>query len=228
MHQIGSRRLALTRMVGTGQAPQGYHKGQVFDVDDLDEGTVEDLERKGWATRVAPADDPGRDKVSIANAMVRGDSLLDPHDRAIAEEIGDHDTALAIIHGEDPDATPESYEEEANKGRERNALGMKLSDDEIAMGAALQRETANLVAGGNRFGNAPEGGKAQNEQRQSSGQGSAQEGGSGQSSSSDAPDATPSAEAYAKEKGIDLSTVKGSGQDGRITKEDVEKAESGS
>lgn len=40
--------------------------------------------------------------------------------------------------------------------------------------------------------------------------------------------ASPSARKLAEEKGVDLSTVKGSGKDGRITKEDVVNAPSGS
>lgn len=39
-----------------------------------------------------------------------------------------------------------------------------------------------------------------------------------------APEATEAAQELAAEKGIDLSTIKGTGQDGRITKTDVEKA----
>jgi hypothetical protein len=141
----------MTRMVGTGKAPQGYLEGQIFDVRDGDEGTADDLERKGWATRLAPKDDPGRDKVSIANAMVRGDLLNDPHDRAIADEIGSHENALAIVHGEDPNATPADYEAEAAIGRSRNALGGPLSEGEAAV---LDSEVARTLNAG-QFGGAP-------------------------------------------------------------------------
>lgn len=40
----------------------------------------------------------------------------------------------------------------------------------------------------------------------------------------DGPDATDGAEALAKQEGVNLSTVKGTGQGGRITKADVERA----
>lgn len=45
-----------------------------------------------------------------------------------------------------------------------------------------------------------------------------------QSTPSDEPDATASAQALAKEKGVDLSVVTGTGKDGRITQPDVQKA----
>lgn len=131
----------MTRMVGTGNAPQGYGEGQVFDVADQDYGTVEDLERKGWAKRVDPADDPGRTKVQIANSMVRGDLLGHPDDAAVADEIGTHDDALAIVHLEDANATPADYEEEAEEGRKRNALGMPYTDAERRV---LERDSEHV------------------------------------------------------------------------------------
>lgn len=45
-----------------------------------------------------------------------------------------------------------------------------------------------------------------------------------ESSSAAGPDATDSARALADERGVDLTTLKGSGKDGRITKDDVEAA----
>jgi hypothetical protein len=106
----------MTRMVGTGKAPQGYMKDQVFDVPEHDQGTVEDLERKGWAKRLDPRDDVGHSKVSVANAVVRGDMISHPVDKEIADEIGGHDAALAIVHTSDPDATSSGYEQEAEAG----------------------------------------------------------------------------------------------------------------
>lgn len=107
----------MTRMVGTGKAPQGYMEGQVFDVPEHDQGTVEDLERKGWAKRLDPRDDVGHSKVGVANAMVRGDMLSHPVDQEIAAEIGGHDAALPIVHSGDPDAGPGDYDAEVAAGQ---------------------------------------------------------------------------------------------------------------
>lgn len=107
----------MTRMRGTGKAPQGYMKDQIFDVPEHDQGTVEDLERRGWAERVDPRDDPGHSKIGVANAMVRGDMLSHPVDAEIAAEIGGHDAALPMVHLEDTDATAADYEAEAAAGK---------------------------------------------------------------------------------------------------------------
>lgn len=118
----------MTRMVGTGKAPQGYMEGQMFDVPEHDQGTVEDLERKGWAKRVDPRDDIGHSKVSVANAMVRGDMLSHPVDAEIAEEIGGHDAALPIVHSGDPDAGPGDYDSEVAAGK-RDFYGDPVEGD---------------------------------------------------------------------------------------------------
>lgn len=117
----------MTRMVGTGKAPQGYMKDQVFDVPEHDQGTVDDLERKGWAKRLDPRDDVGHSKVGVANAMVRGDMLSHPVDAEIAAEIGGHDAALPIVHTSDPDASTSDYEAEAAAGK-RDWEGNPLDD----------------------------------------------------------------------------------------------------
>jgi hypothetical protein len=107
----------MTRMVGTGNAPQGYAEGQMFDVPEHDQGTVEDLERRGWATRVDPRDDIGHSKVGVAAAIVRGDMLSDPVDAEIAAEIGSVEAALPIVHSGDPDATTGDYDAEVAAGK---------------------------------------------------------------------------------------------------------------
>ena len=143
----------MTRMVGTGQAPQGYHEGQVFDVPDVDEGTVEDLERKGWAKRLDPKQDIGHDKVSVANAMVRGDSVNDPVDREVAREIGSHDAALAIVHTQDPDGTQEDYDAEVADAGGRDALGRPLGEGEKGV---LASDVSRAASGGQDWtGEAP-------------------------------------------------------------------------
>lgn len=134
----------MTRMVGTGKAPQGYLENQVFDVADSDHGTVDDLERKGWAKLLDPADDPGRTKVQIANSIVRGDALLHPDDADVAEEIGGHDEALAIVHLEDETATPKDYEADADEGRKRDALGQPYSSGQIKV---LERDAHRAQQG---------------------------------------------------------------------------------
>jgi len=118
----------MTRMVGTGKAPQGYMKDQMFDVPEHDQGTVEDLERKGWAKRVDPRDDVGHSVVGVANALVRGDMLSHPVDAAIAEEIGGHDAALPIVHSGDPDAGPGDYDAEVAAGK-RDFYGDAIEGD---------------------------------------------------------------------------------------------------
>lgn len=135
------------RMVGTGKAPHGYMKDQIFDVAEEDEGTVEDLERRGWAKRVDPKDDPGREKVSVANAMVRNDLILDPYDREVAREIGTHAEALAIVHLQDPDATPADYDEEVRAARGRDPLGRPLAEPELRV-LEEDAERARKAAGG--------------------------------------------------------------------------------
>lgn len=117
----------MTRMVGTGKAPHGYMEGQVFDVPEHDQGTVDDLERKGWAKRLDPRDDVGHSKVGVANALVRGDMLSHPVDREIADEIGGHDAALPIVHSGDPDASVGDYEAEVEAGK-RDWEGTPLAE----------------------------------------------------------------------------------------------------
>lgn len=107
----------MTRMRGTGKAPQGYMKDQIFDVPEHDQGTVEDLERRGWAERIDPREDPGHAKIGVANALVRGDMLSHPVDAEIAKEIGGHDAALPMVHLGDPEATVGDYEAEAAEGQ---------------------------------------------------------------------------------------------------------------
>ena len=138
----------MTRMIGTGKAPQGYKEGQVFDVSESDQGTVDDLERRGWARKLEPSEDPGRTVVQVANAIARNDLITDPNDRAVAREIGSHDAALAIVHTEDPEATPEDYEAEAEEGRKRDALGAPLDEASIAM----LEEDAERARSGGQFG----------------------------------------------------------------------------
>lgn len=208
------------RMIGTGQAPQGYKEGQIFDVADHDLGTIEDLERKGWARRLDPREDPGRDKVSIANAMVRGDDLSDPHDAEIAAEIGSHDKALAIVHGEDPDATPADYEAEAKLGQSRNAIGQPLTEGEQRI---HEIRRARVATSGRTF-------NPDDEDRVDTLEAFDRHGSNVPKAGSDGSDvdATDSAREYARDKGINLADVSGSGADGKVTKADVEKHEQGS
>lgn len=94
----------MARLVGTGKDPNGqYGEGVLFDVP-RDEPHYAELVENGWATPVAPADDPARGTVDVAQAVVRGDALLHPSERAIADHIGDR--AHAIVQTQDPDAAP--------------------------------------------------------------------------------------------------------------------------
>ena len=116
------------RLVGTGKAPQGYMEGQIFDV--ATQSEADELVARGWAAHVDPYDDPARTVVSVANAMVRGDSLTDPYDRAIAIEIGTHDKALAIVHAEDPNADEDYYRQIVERASNYDAVGEPISQEQ--------------------------------------------------------------------------------------------------
>jgi hypothetical protein len=97
------RRVKMARLVGTGTDPR-FPAGQPVDVPAYDP-FYDDIVEKGWATELAPEDDPARTTEQIANAMVRGDPLTSPVEQAIAEEIGEN--ALAVVHTGDETATKE-------------------------------------------------------------------------------------------------------------------------
>jgi len=138
------------RLVGTGKAPQGYMEGQVFDVGTQAE--ADELVARGWAVVQDPADDAARTVVQIANAMVRGDSLTDPYDRAVAIEIGSHDNALAIVHAEDGSATPADYLAIVERASNYDAVGEPISqgqkDVQLSEAARYASQGQNWDPGG--------------------------------------------------------------------------------
>jgi hypothetical protein len=93
----------MARFKGTGKAPGGQlAEGSIVDIPD-DSDRAQEVVEKGWATKVEGADDPGRDRISVAQAIVRNDPISHPEDIKVAQEIGAD--AHAIVHLQDPDAT---------------------------------------------------------------------------------------------------------------------------
>lgn len=88
------------RMIGTGKDPLArYPKGVLYDIPDSDEATIADHIARGWGR---PDDEPSRTDVQIANAIIRGDPLLNKNERKIAQRIKDRTHAIA--HTSDPSA----------------------------------------------------------------------------------------------------------------------------
>jgi len=80
----------VARLIATGTAPKEEclaTAGKVFDVPAFAEA-YDTLLARGWAVPYPEGTDPGVDVVQVANAMVRGDSLLTPAEQAIAAAIG--------------------------------------------------------------------------------------------------------------------------------------------
>ena len=76
----------MARYTGTGRDPLGrYPEGQVVDAD---AESVEALVERGYVTPLQDRDDPARTEWQLANAVLRGDLLTDPTDRALAAEHG--------------------------------------------------------------------------------------------------------------------------------------------
>lgn len=229
----------MAKLVGTGTDPLGqYGRGVVFDVPRADPQFAE-LVAKGYANEVDPGDHPGRDTTQIANSVVRGDALTDPTERAIADHIGGR--AIDIVHTGDPDAPlgagspdPEQVRSHADnlaaagnpdeygETPEAAEYASKASTATVAEGDLATHTTLPASAG------QPEG----TPQYASGTQGGtdvqpADEGddeGEGGTADEDGINATQGARDLASDKGVDLAQVQGSGEDGRITKADVEKA----
>jgi hypothetical protein len=204
------------RAVGTGEHPGGYYlEGQVVDLPEVADGrggtaidpSYQDLVDKGWVTILDPEDDPGRTVEQIAGSIQRGDTLAHPVDADIARNISDEE-AYAIVQTGDRNAEPSELLE---NDPERHA---QLAARPVA-GAGRSPLTPRAVARHQRETEAHEAARGS--------AGTRTDGGSG-GGEPDGPDATDSAVAAATEAGIDLAEVTGTGQNGRITKDDVDKA----
>lgn len=136
------------RAVGTGKAPEGrYLEDQVVDLPEVN-GKVhpdyQSLVDDGWVRLLPPEEDPGRTPVQVANAVVRGDSLVNEDDAAVAAKVADR--AHDITHTGDPGAAQGEAQERAEVGQ-RTALGQAQPATPRAV-ARHQRETA-AGGGGN-------------------------------------------------------------------------------
>ncbi len=191
------------RAVGTGTHPEGYYlEGQVVDLAELPGGALDpsnqDLIDKGWVRPLDPEDDPGRTKSQIANSIITNDSLANPDDAAVAAKIDPADAYAIVLQG-DPEAKFEDLPEAADQVEVTGQATPQTPFNQLRSDAARRDEYSG---GGTAASPASAAGS--------------------QGSSDDGIDATDGARAYATEKGIDLAQVKGTGDNGRIQKPDVE------
>lgn len=86
------------RLKGTGKDPENrYPEGLIFDAPEhVAQKTIE----AGFAVALDPKDDPARTDSQIAGAVQRGDSLSDPVDHELAQDLSEPD-ALAKVQGAD-------------------------------------------------------------------------------------------------------------------------------
>lgn len=115
----------MARFVGTGKDPR-YPKGVVVDIPDGSDlyngvGNLSELDlvEKGFVKPADPYADPGRTPSNIAAAVIRGDTLSDPYDAAVAVKEGLVDEqgrpsarAYDLVH-EEPQDVAESGRGEA-------------------------------------------------------------------------------------------------------------------
>lgn len=222
----------MAKLVGTGTDPLGqYGAGVVFDVPRADPQFAE-LVAKGYAEEVAPEDHPGRDDTQIAAAVLRGDALLDPAERAAADRIGDR--AIDIVHTGDPsadagDGSPDPAEVRsaaANLARAGNPDEYGPTPDApeyLSKASGVTVREGDLATHGD--GAHAEGARGGDHVPDAS---TEHDGNPGDGEDTDdGIDATDGAREYAKENNVDLSQVTGTGDGGRITKPDVEKHAAG-
>ena len=132
----------MARFVGTGKDPR-YPKGQVVDIytsdDAFGQGNLseQDLVELGYVEAADPYQDPGRTPSQIAAAVVRGDTLSDPYDAAVAVKEGYVDergmaTAKAynVVHEDPQDAAVDRGE--AGAGPVRGVLSaVRAAQDKL-------------------------------------------------------------------------------------------------
>jgi pyruvate/2-oxoglutarate dehydrogenase complex dihydrolipoamide acyltransferase (E2) component len=153
---------------------------------------------------VAPEDQ--EDLVGTDVAHAQDSDLESEQPRVAASEFEAQKEALE--HPEDveePGATAEAQEEAQTAASEAvEAKAKEARDDDLATADDAEHVAEAREAGAEALAKTPE----DDESGESDGQ----------------PEATPAAAELAEEKGVDLTEVEGSGQDGRIVKADVEKA----
>jgi pyruvate/2-oxoglutarate dehydrogenase complex dihydrolipoamide acyltransferase (E2) component len=220
----------MAKLVGTGTDPLGqYGAGVVFDVPRASPQFAE-LVAKGYANEVAPEDHPGRDDTQIAAAMLRGDALLDPAERAAAERIGDR--AIDIVHTADPaaDAGDGSPDPEQVRSHADN-LGRAGNPDEygetpeaaeyLSKASGVTVTEGDLATHGDgAHGTGARGGEHTPDASTEHDGRTAEE---GTATTDDGIDATDGARELAAKESVDLKEVTGTGENGRIQKPDVEK-----